>query len=74
MSKICGTNEEDCPDIDTVEGPSELRKKIKLGKAVTVKRSRCKASTSKSEMQIIEEKRKRDISKMKSSLYILHQR
>ena len=41
MSKICGTYEEDCPDIVTVEGPSELRKKIKLGKDVTVNRSRC---------------------------------
>ena len=70
-SKIGGTNEDDCPNLDSVDGPSDLRKKIKSGKAVTVNRNKCKISNQKSETQIVEERRKKDINRInKFSLHV----
>ena len=73
MSKIGGTDEDDCPNIDSIEGPSDLRKKIKPGKAVTVNRNKCKVNTEKSESQKIEEKRKNDINKLNKFPFVLRQ-
>ena len=61
---LAGTSKDDCPSIETVEGPKELVKKVKIGKSTTVQRARCKPDIPKSEKEIIEERRQKEIKRL----------
>ena len=62
--KLGGTDSNDCPDVQEIHGPRELVKKVKMSKGTTIQRRKCKANAQKTEKELIEEKRKKDMKKL----------
>ena len=63
-SKLGGTDSSDCPDIKDIQGPLELIQKVKMSKGTTIQRRRIKANVQKTEKQVIEEKRLKEMKKL----------
>ena len=63
-SKLGGTDTSDCPDVMEIQGPAVLKQKVKLCKGTTIQRRRIKANVQKTEKELIEDKRLKEMKKL----------
>ena len=62
--KLGGTDPSDCPDLKDIQGPADLIQKLKSSKGTTIQRHRIKANVQKTEKELIEEKRVKEMKKL----------